>query len=387
MSKYTFFVTELEKRKSQHQRRSLNPVEPVCGVEVKVNGRLMLNFCSNDYLGLSKHPLLVQRASQFMERYGAGSTASRLICGSLTCIHEVEEKLARLKGTEAALLFNSGFQANISLLPTLTDRHSLILSDRLNHRSIVEGTLLYRCRVIRFRHNDLDHLRSLLVENRDKDYSRTVIVTESVFSVDGDRSDIDGLARLAAEFEAFLIVDEAHATGVFGPKGMGLTCGKEVDLTMGTFGKALGSFGAYVTCPEMLRDYLINYCAGFIYTTALPPSVIGAIDAALDLIPTMDSERADLQRRADSLRASLHELGFNTGGSSTQIVPVIIGREEETLALSQWLEGRGILATAIRPPTVERGESRIRLALTSLHTQEHMERLIDGFKEWAKRGS
>ncbi|MBT4513128.1 MAG: 8-amino-7-oxononanoate synthase, partial [Chloroflexi bacterium] len=331
-----------------------------------------------------KHPALQQRAIEFMERYGAGSTASRLICGTYDCFDQVENKLAALKGTEAALILNSGFQANVSLLPALTDRHSLILSDRLNHRSLVEGTLLSRCRVIRFRHNDLDHLRQLLQENQIGRYSRTLIITESVFSVDGDRSDIDALVQLSEEFQALLVVDEAHATGVLGERGMGLTCGKNVDLTIGTFGKALGSFGSYVTCSEPMRDYFINRCSGFIYTTALPPSVIGSIDAALDLIPSMEEERTELHRKADFLRSSLQTMGWSTGTSDSQIIPVIVGNEKETLELSKWLEQHGILAIAIRPPTVENGQSRIRLALSSLHTQEHIEFLIDTFRKWQR---
>ena len=385
MSKFTFIEKELEERSSRNHLRSLQTVVPISGVEAAVNGRPMINFSSNDYLGLSSHSLLKQRATEFMEQYGVGSTASRLICGTYECFDEVEQKLAELKGSESALLLSSGFQANVSILPALTDRHSLILSDRLNHRSLVEGSLLSRCRVVRFRHNDLDHLRQLLNENRDKGHSRTLIVTESVFSVDGDQCDIDALVEIAGEFEALLIIDEAHATGVFGDRGMGLTCNKKVDLTIGTFGKALGSFGSYVTCSEQMRTYFINCCAGFIYTTALPPSVVGAIDAALDLIPTMENERLDLHQKAERVRSFLHELGWSTGESTTQIIPVIVGDEIQTLALSKWLKGQGILAVAIRPPTVEKGQSRIRLAISTLHTDDHIEQLINAFRKWHEK--
>lgn len=376
---------ELERRKPRHHLRTLRSVTPLSAAEVQINGRTMINFCSNDYLGLSKHPLLQKRASEFMERYGTGSTASRLICGTYDCFEQVEEKLARLKGTESALLLNSGFQANISLLPALTDRHSLILSDRLNHRSIVEGTLLSRCKALRYRHNDLNHLRQLLQENTNERNSRTLIVTESVFSVDGDQSDIDSLVQLAEEFEALLVVDEAHATGILGERGMGLTCNKKVDLTIGTFGKALGSFGSYVTCSTKMRDYLINCCTGFIYTTALPPSILGSIDAALDLIPGMDQDRQLLLEKSDYLRSSLRRLGWSTVDSTTQIIPVITVSERDALSLSSWLEEQGILAMAIRPPTVEKGQSRVRLALSSLHTDQHIEMLLAAFEEWNGR--
>ena len=285
-----------------------------------------------------------------------------------------------LKGTEAALIFNSGFQANVSLLPALTDKNSLILSDALNHNSIVHGALLSRCAVQRFDHNDLDHLVRLLEENRNGNYSRILIVTESVFSVDGDRSDIDGLAGIAEDFDTLLMVDEAHATGVLGPHGMGLACGKGVDLIMGTFGKACGSFGAYVACSREMRDYLINTCSGFIYSTAMPPSVVGSIDAALELIPGMDRERLNLQFHAQMFRDDLQEMGWDTGSSTTQIVPVIIGEEREALSLSDRLRKEGILASALRPPTVRSGRSSIRFGLTSLHTDEDLEMVVNIFR-------
>ena len=380
--KYKFIETELNRRRIGDQLRSLRALTPLAGAQVNADGRRMLNFCSNDYLGLAKHTLLQQRAIEFMRNYGAGSTASRLICGTIQCFEDVEEKLACLKETESSLIFNSGFQANVSILPALTNRQSLILSDSLNHNSIIQGALLSRCRVKRFRHNDLQHLRQLLKQHRQKETQRILIVTESVFSMDGDRSDIRSLVDLAQEFEALLIIDEAHATGVLGPRGMGLTCGAQVDLTIGTFGKACGSFGAYIACSKKMRDYLINCCSGFIYTTALPPAVVGSIDAALDLIPTMDKQRRKLHQNADFLRSSLNKLGLSTGNSSTQIIPVIIGGEKETIALSKWLADNGILATAIRPPTVEPGRSRIRITLSALHTRKQVEQLIKIFKKW-----
>ena len=365
-----------------HQMRRLRPLVPVSGVEVSLDGKTMLNFCSNDYLGLSKHPLVRERAVEFIERYGAGSTASRLVCGTFRCVEQVEEKLAALKEMERTLVFNSGFQANVSVLPALADKHSLLLSDQLNHNSLIQGALLCRCAIAKVRHNDLEHMRSVLQESRKKKYSRTLIVTESVFSMDGDSSDIDALVDLAEEFQALLVVDEAHATGVLGKRGMGLTCGKGVDLTMGTFSKACGSFGSYVACSARMRDYLVNTSSGFIYSTALPPPVIGSIDAALDLIPKMDPERRELHLKADFLRTSLQELGWSTGASNTQIIPVIIGGEEETLALSRYLEQNGVLAIAIRPPSVEPGCSRIRLTLSALHKEEHVEHLVDVFRRW-----
>jgi 8-amino-7-oxononanoate synthase len=383
-NKFAFIEEELKKRNNRHQLRTLRSFTPLSAVELMANGRTLVNFSSNDYLGLSKHPLLKERAMEFLERYGAGSTASRLICGSYDCFEKVEKKLATLKDTTSALIHNSGFQANVSILPALADDRTLLLSDWLNHNSIVNGAMLSRCHVACFRHNDLAHLKILLEDNYHKGFSRTLIVTESVFSVDGDRCDIDGLIELKEEFQAMLIVDEAHATGLWGERGMGLTCGKPVDITIGTFGKACGSFGAYVSCSEDIWEYLVNCCSGFIYTTAMPPSVVGSIDAALDLIPQMDNERRALHRMAEYLRSSLQNLGWRTGKSTTQIIPVIVGDEQETLALSRWLENEGFLATALRPPTVGNGDSRIRLALSAEHTLEQVDRLIDAFRKWSE---
>ncbi|MEW5733720.1 MAG: 8-amino-7-oxononanoate synthase [Thermodesulfobacteriota bacterium] len=386
MDKWAFVEKEFARRKAADQVRTLTPVAPKGAAEVLVNGRPMLNFCSNDYLGLSKHPAIIEASVRCAQDFGAGSTASRLVCGDFTVFGELEREMAAFKGTEDALVLTSGFQANASLLPALADRGALILSDQLNHNSLIQGARLCRCDVKVFRHNDLDHLRELLISARKVSYSRILITTESVFSMDGDRADIEALAALSEEFAAILFVDEAHATGVFGRRGAGMCHGKNVDVVMGTFGKALGCFGAYVACSSRLKSYLINCCAGLIYTTALPPAVIGSIRAALPIAAAMDEERRAMLLRADRVRAAVHDLGWETGASDTHIVPVLVGPESETLALSAYLKERGILATAIRPPTVEPGRSRIRLAVCAQHTNDHIERLVSafaGFKEQA----
>jgi 8-amino-7-oxononanoate synthase len=246
------------------------------------------------------------------------------------------------------------------------------------------GCRLARCAVQLFDHNDPAHLEKLLIETADKGFSRRVIVTESVFSMDGDRCDIDALVALSRKHDALLMVDEAHATGVFGEKGMGLTCGKSVDLVMGTFGKGCGSFGAYVACSSALRDFLVNRCAGFVYSTGLPPAVLGSIDAALDLVPAMDAERQALCDNAARLRARLAAAGFDTGASSSQILPVIVGTEQAALDLSRFLEVQGFLAVAIRPPSVPEAQSRIRLSLSALHTRDDVDRLADAFGAWRR---
>lgn len=383
--KRLFIQQALLNRKESNQFRSLRDVVPLDGAMVSVEGKEMINFCSNDYLGLSRHTLLKERALQYIDLYGNGATASRLVCGNFTCFGDVEKKLAGLKGSEAALVLNSGFQANVSYLPALADRKSLIVADKLSHNSLIQGALLAKCKLIRFRHNDMSHLEQILSVNSKKDFSRIFIVTESVFSMDGDCCDLDVLENLAERYNAFLVIDEAHATGVFGDNGMGMACNRDVDLVMGTFGKACGSFGAYLASSKDIYDYLINYCSGVIYSTALPPSVIGSIDAALDLVPTMADKRRGLLAMSRYLRDSLNDLGFDTGLSSSQIIPIIIGSEEESVRLSTWLADNRIMASAIRPPTVERGKARIRLALSALHKKEQIDTLIDVLRKWRKK--
>ena len=381
----SFIDQELQTRKDHHQLRTIKNMEPLDGPWVRLNNRRMLNFSSNDYLGLARHPLLRERAIEWMERLGAGATASRLVCGSHGDLAGLEEKIASLKSSEAALVFNSGFQANVSYLPALTDRHSLIVADRLSHNSLIQGSLLSRCKFLRFRHNDLVHLDKILKQSQVENYSRIIIVTESVFSMDGDRADIAGIKRLADKYGCLLVVDEAHATGVFGKKGMGLCNGSQADLILGTFGKGCGAFGAYIACSEKMRQYLINCCTGLIYSTGLPPQVLGAIDGALELLPAMLKERERLQEMSISFRDKVHDLGFDTGCSDSQIIPLIVGPEEEALALSKWFDDHDIYAMAIRPPTVEKGRARIRLALSVLHSQEEINRLLDVLGQWQQR--
>jgi 8-amino-7-oxononanoate synthase len=347
---------------------------------ISADGTRLVDFSGNDYLGLSRHPELIARAREWMERHGAGAGASRLVTGTLDAYVAVEEKLAAFKGAEAALVFNAGFQANATILPALTELlgEALIYADRLNHASLHHGIAAAGMRQQRFRHNDLDHLRTLLTRDRDKPGQRLVI-TESVFSMDGDRAPLGDLITLAEEFGAHLYIDEAHATGVLGPQGRGLTAVHpgRIDIVMGTLGKALGGFGAYVAGSRKLIDFLINRCAGFIYSTALPPSVFGALDAALDLVPSMESERARVHAHATRFRQAARQHNLSTGASDTQIVPLLIGENGATLAAQARLESQGLLAIAIRPPTVPEGEARLRLSFSAAHEGADVARLCD----------
>jgi 8-amino-7-oxononanoate synthase len=366
---------------SAGRRRDLRDMDRLADGRVDAGAGPLIDFSSNDYLGLSHHPELLRRARDYAERWGTGAGASRLVSGNLPPSATIEAKIARGKGSEAALLFVSGVQANITLLPALLDPavlggEPLVYADRLNHASLIQGCNAARVRQIRYRHNDLAHLQELLDRQRHEARPR-VIVTETVFSMDGDRTDVAALTALAAKYGAFLYLDEAHATGVLGPGGFGLAHGCRQGLVMGTFSKALGGFGAYVACSRVLRDYLLNKCGGVIYATALPPAVLGAMDAALDLLPAMDVERARLAAHGDRFRTALAAAGLDTGTSSTQIVPLLLGAEQRALALAAQLEAVGFLAVAIRPPTVPVGRSRIRFTFSALHSEAQCERLTE----------
>lgn len=367
------------------RRRVLRPVEPLPGGRVRIDGRELVNFSSNDYLGLSRHPEVIERARRWLVEFGAGSGASRLVTGHLAAMEALEAKVARAKQAEAALILASGWQCNASVLPALLDRalwedEPLVFADRLIHASLHAGLELSGVRRHRYRHDDLGHLESLLKAHAGKPGPR-FIVTESVFSMDGDVIDMAALAQLAARWDAFLYVDEAHATGVLGPRGFGLSPGLGIGLAMGTFSKGLGSFGAYVACSARLRQYLINRASGLIYATALPPAVLGAMDAAMDLVPRMEAERTRLQLMAGHLRNGLKAMGLDAGPSASQIVPLILGDERRTLGIAKALENRGMLAVAIRPPTVPPGTSRIRFALSAAHSDADIDRLLAAIAE------
>jgi len=380
---YSFYGRFCDRLAALGRRRQLRVLGRSEGGRIAAQGAALVNFSSNDYLGLARHPALARRAAEYAAEWGTGSSASRLVCGTLEIHEAVERKLARGKGTEAALIFASGYQANVAVLAALLDAavldgDPLVLSDRLNHASMHDGCKLAGVRELRYRHNDLGHLEELLSAHRRADQP-CFILSETVFSMDGDRADVARLAEIARRFNAFLYLDEAHATGVLGRNGFGLSADLPgaADLVMGTFGKALGSFGAYVACSQALRDFLINRCGGFIYSTSLPPPVLGAIDAALDLVPEMEPLRAKLQRRSARVRDALRAQGVGCGLSETQIIPVIVGAEDTALEFARRLEDEGILAVAIRPPTVPPGTSRVRFSITAAHEENDIDRLIE----------
>ncbi|MBE7619183.1 aminotransferase class I/II-fold pyridoxal phosphate-dependent enzyme [Komagataeibacter sp. FXV2] len=385
-----FFQTALDALEHEGIRRRPATITHRDAVTIVRDGQVLVDFSSNDYLGLAHHPDLIDRACEWGRRWGSGSGASRLVTGTTPAHRAVEAKLAAFKHTEAALLFASGWQANASVLPALcrmatarTGNAPLVFTDRLNHASLHHGCQAAGIRQIRFRHNDLAHLASLLEKHRDRPGMR-FIVTESVFSMDGDCVDIQALHALGREYDAFLYLDEAHATGVLGPQGRGLSAMTQgVDLVMGTFSKALGSFGAYVAGSRAMCEWLSNCCSGFVYTTALPPANLGAIDAALDLVPSMDAQRLRLHTMARTVRQAIRALGLSTGASATQIIPIEIGETQRTMAFAAILAREGVLGIPIRPPSVPPNGSRIRLALSAAQDDAMIDRLLAAIRQAA----
>jgi 8-amino-7-oxononanoate synthase len=374
----------------------LTDLPPSAHRSLRVLPEGIVDLASNDSLALSRRPEVIARAVEWLRRYGAGGRASRLVSGQHDGFIALEEKLARAKRTEAALILGSGFQANVTLLPALLDRRvlgsePLVFADRLNHASLWQGLAAAsgsgrRLRVQRFRHNDLDHLEKLLSESAAVDAPR-FIITESLFSMDGDGPDLARLIQLKTTFGAFLYLDEAHCTGMLGERGMGCATRfpGQVDLVMGTFSKALGSYGAYVACGADLRDYLVNRCAGLIYSTALPPAALGAVDAALDLVPQMDGERAQVLGMAAQLRQGLRDLGSPVLPGQSHIVPILLGDADAALSASAFLLAQGFFCPAIRPPTVPEGGSRLRIALNPQLTPDVIRRLLEALAQLMQR--
>lgn len=373
----------LDARSREGLRRTLNDVVARNARIVSVGGRSYVNLTSNDYLALRFHKALIRRAAEWAEAYGVGSGASRLVTGNLDLFAPIEAKVAKLKNKPAALIMASGFQTNAAVLQALFDRsvlgaEPLVFTDRLNHASMHFGCQAADLRELRYRHCDVKHLGELLSQYGQHDRPK-FILTESVFSMDGDVAPLGEIAELARAHRATLIVDDAHATGILGEEGRGLS--GDADIAIGTFSKALGSFGGYVACSETARDYLVNRCSGLIYSTALPPPVLGAIDAALDLVPSMDAERAQVANLAQRFRDGAGAIGLSTGASTTQIVPVILGSPEAALGMSARLRGAGFWAVAIRPPTVPTGTARLRVAFTAAHDGSDVDRLLDALAE------
>lgn len=351
-------------------------------------GKQFINFSSSDYLGLSQHPFLIERSHKYAMRYGVGSGASRLVTGNLTIYDELETKLARALHQPAALIMGAGYQTNLSVLEALLDEiilgaEPLVFCDRFCHVSMIASTR-HLTRLHRFQHNDLNHLQQWLEKYVSSDRPKFILV-ESVYSMEGDCTHLAKLIEIAKQHHAFLYVDDAHGVGVYGADGWGCASdfAAEIPLVMGTFSKALGSYGAYVGCSTVLREYLINKCRGLIYSTGLSPAILGAISAVIDLLPELAERRQRVLQHADQLRIFLRDLDLEYGQSNTHIVPWIIGDSKDTVRAAQALEELGILGTAIQPPTVPSGKSRIRFCPSAAHSDADLDHLMEAIRKVA----
>ncbi|MGP4946409.1 MULTISPECIES: 8-amino-7-oxononanoate synthase [Bacillus] len=375
----THLQSKLQQLHEREQYRNLHVTEQAEETWLIRDEKRMLNLASNNYLGLAGDERLKEAAIACTRKYGTGATASRLVVGNYSLYEEVERSICDWKGTEKALVVNSGYTANIGVISSLVSRHDIVFSDKLNHASIVDGIILSGAEHKRYGHNDLDHLEKLLKTASPE--KRKLIVTDTVFSMDGDTAYLRELVELKEKYGAILIVDEAHASGIYGIGGAGLShiedLAQKIDIHMGTFSKALGCYGAYLTGDAIYIEYLHNMMRSFIFTTALPPGTLGAVQKAIEIVQEDHKRRENLIANGEYFRSKLRDAGFNIGNSSTHIVPIVVGSNENALRFSKRLQEAGIAAIAIRPPTVPINSSRIRFAVTSQHTIADLKWAID----------
>jgi len=374
-----FIDQKLAEWEQQGLRRTLRTITGRQGREIEIDGKRVLNFCSNNYLGLADDPRLCDAAMSAIRQEGLGAGASRLVCGTLASHPRLEQRLAEFKGTESALVFNSGYQANVGILSALCGRGDTVFSDRLNHASIIDGILLSGARMSRYPHGDMAALEDML-KSSSAGQGRRLIVTDSVFSMDGDIAPLKDIAALAERYNSMLMVDEAHAVGVLGQNGrgavehFGLT--RQVDIQMGTLSKAVGAFGAYVCGSRKLIDFLVNCSRSFIYSTALPPAIAAAARQGLDIIESDPARRERLWENTRFLLSGLRDLGLDTRQSATPIIPVVVGDNVRAVEFSKRLLASGIYAAAIRPPTVPANSARLRISVMATHTRQDLEFLL-----------
>ncbi len=367
---------ELEQIRKKGLYRSTRLIGGRQSTRVLLDGREVLMLCSNNYLGLADHPALSRAATAATERYGTSSGASRLVSGTMELHQQLEAGVASFKQTGAGLAFNSGYCANTGIIAALAGRGDVIFSDRLNHASIVDGALLSGARLVRYPHCDHGALERLLAKHRGT--GRCLIVSDGVFSMDGDIAPLRELVSLKKAHDALLMVDDAHGSGVLGSNGRGcaelLAVMGDVDIHMGTFGKALGSFGAYAAISAELRELLVNRARSFIFSTSLPPAVLAASLAALELVRSPEGRelRERLSANTSLFKRLLNDAGFSTGNATTQIVPIMCGDAEVTMRFSEQLLENGIFVQGIRPPTVPAGACRLRCTVMATHTQEEL---------------
>lgn len=375
---FSQLATSLDDIAQQGLYRSRRVITSPQGINLEIDGRNVVNFCSNDYLGLANHPDVVNAFKAGADRYGVGSGSAHLICGHSTAHHALEEELAAFTGRDRALLFSTGYMANIGVISALLGRGDAVFEDRLNHASLLDGGLLSGARFKRYAHADAADLGAKL----DKALGRKLIVTDGVFSMDGDFAPLDELAVVAKNHGAWLMVDDAHGLGVIGEHGGGIlehySLGQDdVPVLMGTLGKGLGTFGAFVAGSELLIETLIQKARAYIYTTALPPAVAEATRASLKIVIAENWRRDKLRQLSERFRLGAEQLGITLMPSSSAIQPILIGDSQRAVDISNALLAAGFLVSAIRPPTVPQGSARLRVTFSALHEEQHVDRLLD----------
>ncbi len=367
--------------------RKLREVTSAPGPRIVIDGRPCLQMASNDYLGYCSHPAIKKAAQKAVSEWGVGAGSSRLIGGNNCLFGEVEKRLANLKKTEAALVFSTGYMANIGLLSTIGEHGDVIYSDELNHASIIDGCRMSRAHVEVFPHRDTETLELLLKQGHR--FRRRIIVTDGVFSMDGDIAPLPRLVELAEQYAALIVIDDAHATGVLGSSGAGTAehFGLEgkCDIIMGTLGKALGCFGAFVAGSHELRELLVNRARAFIFTTALTPAVMASSREALNLLEQEPERRIALWENVRLFKEGLTQRGFNTLNSETPIIPILVGDARQAVSISESLFHEGLFIQAIRPPTVPEGSSRLRITVSAVHTQEDLRWALEVLERVGKK--
>ncbi len=358
-------------------RRTLHPICHQQGSLIRLNDTSYISFTSNDYLGLSQHEDVLQSYRDGIARWGAGSGGSRVLGGDREVFHILESRLASLTGQESALVFNSGYQANVGIVSALLTEKDVIYADKKIHASILDGARLSKAKLYRFAHHNTTHLKEILTKTRDL-YANALIVTESVFSMDGDFCDIQELVHLKEAFQTWLMIDEAHAFGIYGKRYQGrIDCtqwAKSVDVTVGAFGKAVGTCGGFVSGTRLLKEWLIQACRSFLFSTAYCPAIAAATLTSLDILAPGDLQ-GQLAIRVASFKEQLTLNKIPFLGQS-HIIGVVIGDEQEAMDVAQYFQNNGLWVQAIRHPTVAKGEARLRLVITAMHTQDMIDRLI-----------
>ncbi len=377
----------LEYFKETGNYRSLKYVKPLSATKILYNSKEYLNLCSNSYLSLHVHPDVVNAARGALDKYGAGTCSSRSVSGSIDLCKMLENEIAEYKGYKKGLIFSNGYMANIGIVSTITEEGDIIFTDELNHSSLIDSTRLSRAKKIIYRHGDANDLEEKLRKNKTR--GQRFILTESIFSMDGDLAPLDELYELSEKYDAHIMLDDAHGTGIFGEKGTGVEelfgLSGKMDTHMATFGKALGSFGAFALADDIVIDFLINRARTFMYTTALPIPSLAASLAALNLIKNNPSFKDELWQNIGYMRKKLLQAGFDLKKSIGPIVPIVVGEDKKTLKMQDLLLQKGLFLQAIRPPTVPEGASRLRLTIVRGLTTEEMDYAIETLIDAGKK--